>query len=92
MALTWQLHDAILVEIESLQLLTVFWSLLSAGLLNVLDGVVDTPGRILIMTSNHPEILDPALIRPGKLLRAFCFLFPDFGLHIDVWSIARTDR
>jgi hypothetical protein len=37
------------------------------GLLNVLDGVVDTPGRILIMTSNHPELLDPALIRPGRI-------------------------
>lgn len=38
-----------------------------AGLLNVLDGVVDTPGRILIMTTNHPEHLDPALIRPGRI-------------------------
>jgi ATPase family associated with various cellular activities (AAA) len=37
------------------------------GLLNVLDGVVDTPGRILIMTTNHPELLDPALIRPGRI-------------------------
>ncbi|OQR89435.1 ubiquinol:cytochrome c oxidoreductase biogenesis factor, partial [Achlya hypogyna] len=38
-----------------------------SGLLNVLDGVVDTPGRILIMTSNHPEKLDPALVRPGRI-------------------------
>jgi len=38
-----------------------------SGLLNVLDGVVDTPGRILIMTTNHPELLDPALIRPGRI-------------------------
>jgi len=38
-----------------------------AGLLNVLDGVVDTPGRLLILTSNHPEKLDPALIRPGRI-------------------------
>jgi SpoVK/Ycf46/Vps4 family AAA+-type ATPase len=37
------------------------------GLLNVLDGVVDTPGRMLVMTSNHPEMLDPALIRPGRV-------------------------
>lgn len=40
-----------------------------AGLLNVLDGVVDTPGRIVVMTSNHPEKLDPALIRPGRINR-----------------------
>merc|ERR1712151_1051684 len=38
-----------------------------SGLLNVLDGVVDSPGRILVMTSNHPEKLDPALIRPGRI-------------------------
>merc|ERR1719277_2048938 len=38
-----------------------------SGLLNVLDGVVDTPERILIMTTNHPEFLDPALIRPGRM-------------------------
>jgi len=38
-----------------------------SGLLNVLDGVVDCPNRILIMTTNHPEKLDPALIRPGRI-------------------------
>lgn len=38
-----------------------------SGLLNVLDGVVETPGRMVIMTTNCPEILDPALIRPGRI-------------------------
>ena len=38
-----------------------------SGILNVLDGVVDSPGRIVIMTTNHPEKLDPALIRPGRI-------------------------
>lgn len=38
-----------------------------SGLLNVLDGVVDTPGRIVILTSNCPTMLDPALIRPGRV-------------------------
>ena len=38
-----------------------------AGLLNVLDGVLDSPERIVIMTTNHPEKLDPALIRPGRI-------------------------
>lgn len=37
-----------------------------AGLLNALDGVTTPDGRILIMTTNHPEMLDPALIRPGR--------------------------
>ena len=38
-----------------------------AGLLNVLDGIVDSPSRIVIMTTNCPEKLDPALIRPGRI-------------------------
>eukprot|EP00604_Paraphysomonas_vestita_P002527 CAMPEP_0174818630 /NCGR_PEP_ID=MMETSP1107-20130205/1430_1 /TAXON_ID=36770 /ORGANISM="Paraphysomonas vestita, Strain GFlagA" /LENGTH=248 /DNA_ID=CAMNT_0016030781 /DNA_START=450 /DNA_END=1196 /DNA_ORIENTATION=+ len=38
-----------------------------AGLLNVLDGVVDCPGRLLVLTTNHPEKIDPALIRPGRV-------------------------
>lgn len=36
-------------------------------LLNILDGVLETPGRILIMTSNYPERLDSALTRPGRV-------------------------
>lgn len=36
-------------------------------LLNVLDGVLETPGRIMIMTSNHPDKLDDALTRPGRI-------------------------
>jgi chaperone BCS1 len=38
-----------------------------AGLLNAFDGVVDTPGRIVVVTTNFPDLLDPALIRPGRI-------------------------
>ena len=38
-----------------------------AGLLNALDGIVEAPGRIVVLTSNHPEKLDPALVRPGRV-------------------------
>lgn len=38
-----------------------------AFLLNLLDGVLEIPGRIVIMTSNFPEHLDNALIRPGRI-------------------------
>ncbi|XUY36885.1 nucleoside triphosphate hydrolase, putative [Leishmania panamensis] len=37
-----------------------------AGLLNVLDGVLDAPGRMVVMITEHPEWLDPALVRPGR--------------------------
>jgi hypothetical protein len=36
-------------------------------LLNLLDGVLETPGRILVITTNYPERLDRALIRPGRI-------------------------
>ncbi|KAH7374824.1 BCS1 N terminal-domain-containing protein [Plectosphaerella cucumerina] len=38
-----------------------------SGLLNLLDGVASQEGRILIMTTNHAEDLDKALIRPGRV-------------------------
>ena len=38
-----------------------------AGILNAIDGIVDAPGRIIIITSNFPEKLDKALIRPGRI-------------------------
>lgn len=38
-----------------------------SGLLNILDGVSSVEGRVLIMTTNHPEKLDEALIRPGRV-------------------------
>ncbi|KAL2692389.1 hypothetical protein Neosp_002796 [[Neocosmospora] mangrovei] len=38
-----------------------------SGLLNVLDGVGSQEGRIVIMTTNRPDQLDSALIRPGRV-------------------------
>ncbi|XP_045624338.1 mitochondrial chaperone BCS1 isoform X2 [Procambarus clarkii] len=62
-----------------------------SGLLNCLDGVASTEARIVFMTTNYPERLDPALIRPGRidvkeyigycttyqLERMFCNFYPD---------------
>lgn len=38
-----------------------------SGLLNALDGVASGESRIIFMTTNHIEKLDPALIRPGRV-------------------------
>jgi chaperone BCS1 len=38
-----------------------------ATLLEVLDGVMEMDGRMLIITTNYPERLDKALIRPGRI-------------------------
>ena len=36
-------------------------------ILNLWDGIIETPGRILIISSNHYNKLDPALVRPGRI-------------------------
>jgi chaperone BCS1 len=37
-----------------------------SGLLNVIDGASAIENRLLIMTTNHPDKLDPALTRAGR--------------------------
>jgi chaperone BCS1 len=48
-------------------------------ILNLWDGLKETPGRILGISSNHYDKLDPALIRPGRI---------DMTLHLDNCSRA----
>jgi len=59
--------DAIFVERTSVQQAQQMGrSVTFSGLLNALDGVRSQEGRILMMTTNHREKLDPALLRPGR--------------------------
>jgi chaperone BCS1 len=36
-------------------------------ILNIFDGILETPGRIIILTSNYPDKIDKALLRPGRI-------------------------
>lgn len=45
------------------------WSF--TGLINAIDGALSSEGRLLVVTSNRPEVLDPALVRPGRIDRVF---------------------
>lgn len=38
-----------------------------SGFLNALDGVASGEERIIFLTTNHVDRLDPALIRPGRV-------------------------
>lgn len=42
-------------------------SITLSELLDLLDGHSVKEGQLFILTSNHPEVLDPALIRPGRV-------------------------
>lgn len=35
--------------------------------LNMIDGILEQPGRIIIMTTNKPDKMDKALLRPGRI-------------------------
>lgn len=45
-----------------------------SALLNAIDGVVEKHGLIIVMTTNRKEVLDKALIRPGRI---------DFNLYFE---------
>jgi hypothetical protein len=38
-----------------------------SNLINILDGVLSKHGLIIFVTTNHPELLDNALLRPGRI-------------------------
>jgi chaperone BCS1 len=65
--------DAMFVQREKSHYSRVTFS----GLLNALDGILSTERRILFMTTNHVERLDPALIRPGRVDMKEKFDFAD---------------
>jgi SpoVK/Ycf46/Vps4 family AAA+-type ATPase len=64
-------------------------------ILNLLDGILETPGRILIMTSNYPEKLDKALIRPGRVDINLCVSYCDFymmkEMFLNFYDMRRDD-
>lgn len=48
-----------------------------SALLNHIDGVGSNHGRVFVLTTNHPEVLDPALVRPGRI---------DMKIHLGLCS------
>jgi ATP-dependent Zn protease len=50
-----------------------------AGLLNALDGVATPEGIITVMTTNNRDVLEPALLRPGRVDLDLCVEYVDAG-------------
>jgi len=75
--------------------------------INNIDGICSREGIVVFMTTNHPDRLDPALIRPGRvdmlipmthmtrsqMLEMFAAFFPDQVAHFDCFydQIEHTD-
>jgi proteasome regulatory subunit len=56
-------------------------------LLSVLDGF-DARGEVrIIAATNRPDILDPALLRPGRFDRVIEFPFPDEEARLEIFTI-----
>lgn len=36
-------------------------------LLNLFDGILEMPGRMIVLTTNYPDKIDKALLRPGRI-------------------------
>ncbi|KAJ5355193.1 uncharacterized protein N7496_012405 [Penicillium cataractarum] len=67
-----------------------------SSLLNVLDGVAASEGRILVMTTNHPEKLDDALLRAGRIDMQIEFrlaISEDIEkLYKSIYSVSKEER
>ncbi len=76
------------------------------GLLNALDGVASTEGRIIFLTTNYIDRLDSAMTRPGRvdlkvqidypdddqLSRMFKRFYPDANVDTDAKEFVRKIR
>lgn len=76
------------------------------GILNALDGFMASEGAIVLMTTNHRELLDPALIRPGRvdfeeefttatqsqLRRLYARFFPNSNGDAAIWAMTMEGR
>ena len=67
-----------------------------SGLLHAIDGAASREGRILIMTTNHRERLDPALIRPGRVDLQISFKYASRDvietLFMNLYNVDTGDR
>ncbi|KAJ4155299.1 hypothetical protein LMH87_000553 [Akanthomyces muscarius] len=61
-----------------------------SALLNILDGVAAQEGRVLIMTTNHLESLDKALIRPGRVDMIIPFQLADADMSESIFKAIYT--
>ena len=60
-------------------------------LLAEMDGFESNKGLVLLAATNRPEILDPALLRPGRFDRRIVVEKPDLKGRIDVLKVHSKD-
>ena len=58
-------------------------------LLVEMDGFESNEGVILIAATNRPDVLDPALLRPGRFDRELLFPLPNLAVGVTMVSVIR---
>ncbi|MCA1571828.1 MAG: AAA family ATPase [Chloroflexi bacterium] len=58
-----------------------------AQLLSEMDGFTPSDGVIVLAATNRPDVLDPALLRPGRFDRAIALALPDEEARLAILSI-----
>ena len=56
-----------------------------------LDGFESNKGLVLLAATNRPEILDPALLRPGRFDRRIIVEKPDLKGRVEVLKVHSKD-
>jgi chaperone BCS1 len=55
-------------------------------LLQKLDGLESSEGRIIIATTNNPELINPVLLRPGRFDLKLCLSNCTSQMYVDILS------
>lgn len=56
------------------------------GLLELLDGYERRSGIVVVGATNHPEYIDPAILRPGRLDKHFVIQLPDAATRRQIFQ------
>jgi len=64
---------------------------ITGQLLNEMDGMKETKGVVVIAATNRPQVLDPAIMRPGRFDKIFYIPPPDRDTRRDIFAIHLGD-
>ncbi|HUX03493.1 MAG TPA: ATP-dependent zinc metalloprotease FtsH [Acidimicrobiales bacterium] len=61
-------------------------------MLNEMDGFDPTEGVVVIAATNRPDVLDPALLRPGRFDRQIVVPLPDLEERLPILEVHAKDK
>ena len=64
---------------------------ISIQMLSEMDGFDAESGVIVMAATNRKDVLDPALVRPGRFDRIIYIGRPDFNGRIEILEVRPTD-